>query len=226
MLKRTLSFLFLFAASVSMAWAASDDVHRFSGTAPGSTGVFRMDGPWTLSWNAASEFPQLAFMEMQLYDAETNRFLGLVAQRDGTGHGERLIPRAGAYRVVVTGRNVDWAVEIEPVSEDLAALIKRRPDIKRVQLVEAGTGVSSELVQSATGWHADGETALLLDTGDARVVRIPFHGGSTCPGLADSHNVFFVTAGYDSTLFNAILLENGMRCYLANPTPALAAPPG
>ncbi|MEJ2090551.1 MAG: hypothetical protein P8Y69_19295 [Gammaproteobacteria bacterium] len=148
----------------------------------------------------------------------------MVTQRYGTGHGERLIPEAGTYRVVVTGRNVDWAVEIEPASEDLAALIRDRPDLKRVQLVEPGTGVSSDLVQSATGWRAEGETALLLDTGDAGVVRIPFNGGSTCPGLADSHNVFFVTAGFDSTVFNAILLENGTRCFLANPTPALTAP--
>ncbi|MGD8416524.1 MAG: hypothetical protein PVH91_05660 [Pseudomonadales bacterium] len=200
------------------AWGA-DTIRSFSGTAPGGTSAFRMDGPWTLSWTAASEFPQLAFLQMQLYDADTDRFLGLVGERDSTGHGERIIPKGGNYRIVVTGQHVDWTIDVAPVSGKVADLLKAHPEIKSIRLVEPETGLSPDLVRGATGWRADGDTAILLTTSTGATVKVPFYGNAACPGLADSHNVFFVTAGYDSELFNAILLENGTRCYLTNPTP-------
>jgi len=208
----------LWFASVSAE--TTDSTHRYTGEAPGATEDFRMNGPWTLSWVAASEFPQLAFMQMQLVDASTNRFLGLVAQRDGTGHGERLIREPGTYRVVVTGRNVDWTIQVEPVTGDLAKLVTSRPDVESITLVQPETGVSPELVKNASGWHADGEKAILLTTGDGDTVRITFHGDVACHGLPDSHNLFFVTAGFDTDVYNAVMLENGTRCYLAAPVSA------
>ena len=206
-----------------MAGAHASTVHRFSGDAPGSTATFRMDGPWSFAWTVTSEFPQLAFMEMHLYDADTDQFLGRLAQRDGAGDGEKIIPQAGSYRVVVIGRNIDWAVVVEPVTGDLAALVESRPDIERVQLVAPGTGLAPETIRDFTGWRAEGETALLLTTSGKATTRVPFHGGTTCPGLAESHNVFFVTVGFDVSLFNAIMLENGTRCYLDNPEPMTEA---
>jgi len=201
----------------SAAAETTESTHRYTGDAPGTTEDFRMDGPWTLSWVAASEFPQLAFMQMQLFDARTNRFLGLVAQRDGTGSGERLIREPGTYRVVVTGRNVDWTIQVEPVTGDLARLVASRPDVEQITLTQPETGVSPELVKHSTGWRADGEKAILLTTASGDTVRIAFHGDVACHGLPDSHNLFFVTAGYDTDVYNAVMLENGTRCYLAAP---------
>jgi hypothetical protein len=211
--------LFCIIGAAASATLATDDVHRFSGEAPGSTGAFRMEGPWTLAWTAASEFPGRAYLEMQLYDADTDRFIGLVAQRYGTGSGERLITEPGAYRIVVTGRFVDWSVRIEPAPENLAALAERRPDLRRIQLVEPDTGIAPRLVQDVASWRALGETAILLTTEDGARVRVPFHADASCPGLPESRNIFFVTAGFDAPVFNAIMLEDGTRCYLGTPTP-------
>jgi hypothetical protein len=112
----------------------------------------------------------------------------------------------------VTGRNVNWSFVVEPVTGDLAALIESRPGIERVQLVAPGTGLSPETIEDATGWRADRETALLLTTNGRAAIRVPFHGGTVCPGLAESHNVFFVTVGFNVNLFNAIMLQDGTRC--------------
>lgn len=213
----------LVAAGSAAAAPTEDPTYRFTGTAPGKTEAFEVKGPWSVSWTAASDLPELAFMELHLYDANTDRFLGLLAQIDGTGQGERVVREPGQYRIVVTGRNTRWSVNVSPVDGDLAALVESRPDVQRIQLVQPGTGLSRELLNEATGWRADGEKAVLLTTRDDTTVRIPVHEGTVCPGLPDSRSIYFVTTGFNTDLFNAILLEDGTRCYIDNPVPLLEA---
>lgn len=199
-------------------WAdgPSESIRHFSGNAPGGTEAFQIDGPWLLSWTAASDFPQIAFMEIHLYDAQTDRFLGLIAQSDGPGKDQRLIRESGTFRIVVTGSNMRWSLEVEPAEATLAELVRSRPDLERIQLIEPRTGVATDLVRNAKGWRAEGETAIWL-TGSGDPVRIAFHGGIACPGLQESPTISFVTSGFDTQIFNAILLENGTRCYLDTP---------
>ena len=43
---------------------------RLTGTDSGRTPAFSIDAPWLLEWTTTSEYPQLASIEIRLYDAD------------------------------------------------------------------------------------------------------------------------------------------------------------
>ncbi len=216
----TLVFLmasFAFAnPAAAAAGAAGDSVQSFSGSAPGGTEPFKVQGPWLLSWNASSEFPNMAYLDLQLYDADTDRFVGEAVKNYGTGSGEKLIRQGGHYRIVANGGWVNWSVKIQPAPENLSSFVAQHPDIREIQLTEPHTGLASSVVKHLQGWSSEGNQALLLKSETGATTRITFYGDGTCPGLEDARNIFFVTSRYNTDLYNAILLENGTRCYLGS----------
>ncbi len=215
-----LGLLTVIPASAQPAPAApGSDAQRFSGSAPGGTPPFRVEGPWLLSWNAGSEFPNMAYLDLQLYDADTNRFVGEAVKNYGTGSGEKLIRHGGHYRIVANGGWVNWSVKIQPAPENLTRFLSQHPDVAEIQLVEPHTGVASSVVKHVASWSSEGNKALVLTSDTGATTRVAFYGGGTCPGLEDARNIFFVTSTYNSDLYNAILLENGTRCYLGTVSP-------
>lgn len=188
-------------------------VARFSGSGPGNTEVFSVDGPWLLNWRVGSEFPTLAHVELHLYDARTGKLAGVALRRPGTGSGQRLIREGGEYRIVVVGTGIDWSLEIEEAPGTIAELLRENPDLETVDLVSPDIGLSRDIVSQIRSWRTDDGRTLTLETDDGRTLSVDFYGGGVCPGLADAENVFFVTSSLRGTLFNGILLENGTRCY-------------
>jgi hypothetical protein len=215
----------LLAGSPAVAQVAAPSqksaVHSFHGTVPGKTPDFQVQGPWTLQWSAVSDFPLMANLELDLYNVETGRFVGLVVQHAGNGSGEQIIREGGRYELVASGQAVKWSVKIGEASQDVADYVKQHPDATVVQLVAPDFGLTPALVHSITGWQASADDkSLLLTLKDGSAVRTTFFGDAACPGLKSSEHIFFVTSGIQGNKFNAIMLENGKRCYLSGYKPA------
>jgi hypothetical protein len=196
------------------AVAVAQTVDRFSGRGPGGTGAFSVEGPWLLSWRVGSEFPMLAHLELHLYEEPSGRFVGLAVNHTGVGSGQKVIAEGGRYRIVVVGRSMDWAIVIEEARNEIAELLRDNPGLTRVQLVAPNVGLSPDIVAGIRAWQAEDESSLILRTEDGTRLRVRFYDNEPCPGLLDARNIFFVTAGMRSQIFNAILLEQGMRCYI------------
>jgi hypothetical protein len=188
-------------------------VARFNGSGPGSTESFRVEGPWLLNWRVTNEFPTLTHLEAHLYDAETGRLVGIAVRHTGIGSGQRLVREGGEYRIVVVGTGIDWSLEVEQAPGSLADLVKRNPDLTEVELMTPSIGLSRDVVRHLSGWHTQDARTLIVETDDGRTMSIDFYEGAACPGLADAQNIFFVTSSLQGAIFNAIVLENGTRCY-------------
>lgn len=205
-----------FWSTLMGTWAtAQTSVERFNGSGPDSTSSFRVDGPWLLNWGVSSDFPTVAHLEIHLYDAQTGRFVGLALRHTGIGSGQRLIRESGEYRIVVVGRSIDWRIEIEEAPENLAALLRENPDLTEIQLVSPAVGLTREVVERISGWSSADGRLLLLETDYGTKISAGFIGDAVCPGLEDARNIFFVTSDQRGMLFNAILLEDGTRCFLS-----------
>jgi hypothetical protein len=205
-------WLIMAGATTPLALAAPE---VFSGDGSASTSTFRMDGPWSLTWQSSSEFPRLVHMEIHLYDAARGRQVGVVAQQTGVaGRGERLIREAGEYRLSVIARNVGWRIRVEEAEAPIVDLLAKNPNLSVVRLVAPNTGLARELINRIASWQAEDDQTLLLRTSDGRRFSASFSGNTRCPGLVTTASVYFVTADLNGDIFNAILLEDGTRCYL------------
>ncbi len=173
-----------------------------------------MDGPWLLNWRVSSDFPTLAYLEIHLYDAQTGRFVGLAVRHTGIGSGQKVIREGGEYRIAVVGRSINWGIKTEEVSEEVADLLRENPNLTEIQLVSPNVGLTRELLERISSWHSEGGRSLFLETDDGMTISVGFYGDAVCPGLQDAENIFFVTSDWRGTTFNAILLEDGTRCYL------------
>ena len=98
---------------------------RFNGQNSGTTAEFAFDGPWTLDWEATSDYPLAAEFEMRLLDAETGRVVGTILQIEGAASGLRLFTESGTFRIEVIASYVDWTLEVEPVSAAVAAQLQQ-----------------------------------------------------------------------------------------------------
>jgi hypothetical protein len=201
-------------AALGATAAAQSVVERFSGSGPGSTDDFTVDGPWLLNWNVTSEFPMLAHLELHLYEEPSGRFAGIAVNYTGVGSGQKVVAEGGRYRIVVAGRAMSWAVEIEKARREVADLLKSDPELSRMQILPPDTGLTPDTVRSIRSWEPEDDSTLIVRTDDGRSFRITFYDGEPCPGLADAQNVFFVTSSARAQTFNAILLEQGVRCYI------------
>lgn len=215
----------LLAGSLAEAQVAAPSqhtaVHSFHGSVPGKTPDFEVQGPWTLQWSSTSEFPLMANLELDLYNVDTGRFVGSVVQHSGNGSGEQIIKEGGRYYLVASGQATKWTVKIGEASQNVADFIKQHPDAHVINLVAPDFGLTPDLVHSVTGWQASADDkSLLLMLKDGSAVRTTFYDGVACPGLKDSDHIFFITSGIQGDKFNAVMLENGQRCYLGGYKPA------
>jgi hypothetical protein len=202
----------------NIASVESSEIVKFDGQENGKSPVFTVDGPWTLDWSAHSEFPLLASFEMRLRDGTSGEIIGKVVELEGTGRGLRLFEDAGTYQIVVTGRSVEWYIEIMEVGEEQAASLKRGIE-GRPSLIESSQRISRRVPESSfVEWRPEGNETLLLFNDDGVAWRISF--SPSCPGLKSATAISFVTPVVDGTdEYDSILLEDGTRCYFNSVTP-------
>lgn len=198
---------------------AAADVRKLSGQNNGRPPAFTVAGPWTLDWNARSDAVDLASFELRLHDATTGDFIGMIAEVKGTGAGLKLFENAGTFQLVVVGTLVEWDIEIEEISEAMAATMKRsaleepsmRDSVSRFsRLVPEG---------SFESWRPQGNKGLLLFVDDRVEWRISF--SPECPGLESATALSFVMTADGGALgqYDSILLDDGTRCYFTRVIP-------
>ena len=219
-MKRLISVL-LMTTMVLLGSAATADVQRLSGKDNGKPPAFTVDGPWTMDWSTRSDHPLLASVEMRLHDGTSGEFIGMVVELKGTGRGLKLFEDAGTYQVVVVGAFVEWDIEIQEISEEQAATLKRAVE-DGPSLLDS-TRKASRLVPEGSfeSWRPqDDETLLLFDNGGIGW-RVSF--SPACPGLKSATAISFVTSadgGLDQ--YESIMLDDGTRCYFDKVIPAVA----
>jgi hypothetical protein len=213
----TLALLAWTAVSVGVAEAATE---RFSGDKSARTGVFAFDGPWMLDWSVSSDYPLAAEFEMRLLDAETERVIGTILQIEGAANGVRLFPDPGKFRIEVVASYVNWTLEVESVSTELAAELKRKT--QEPATLEDDTRATLRRIPGDvfSSWRVQDEQNLLLfsDTG------IDWHAvfAAPCPGLASATALSFVSpSGAPGSEYDSILLDDGTRCYFDRVIPTI-----
>ena len=199
------------------ASAESSEILRFDGQGSGKSPVFTVDGPWTMDWNADSEFPLVASFEMRLHDGTSGEIIGKVVEIEGTGRGLRLFEDTGTYQIVIIGRSVEWSIEILEISEEQAASLKRSTEGKP-SLIDSSRRISRRLPESSfVEWRPESDETLLLFNDNRVAWRISF--SPNCPGLKSATAISFVTPVTDGTdQYDSILLDDGTRCYFTSVT--------
>jgi len=216
---KTLISAILMTSMVLFSSVATADVQRLSGKNNDRPPAFTVDGPWTMDWRARSEFPVTASIEIRLYDGTTGEFIGMVAEIKGTGSGLKLFENAGTFQVVVVGAFVEWDIEIQEISDEQAARMKRSAD-GSPSLLDSATKASRLVPEgSFESWRPQGNENLLLFSDNGVGWRISF--SPACPGLEAATAISFVMAagGGDLGQYDSILLEDGTRCYFDRAIP-------
>lgn len=217
-MKAIISALLMMSILLGSSIAAAD-IQRFSGANSGRPPPFTVEGPWTLDWNARSDSVDLASIELRLYDGSTGEFIGMIAEVKGTGSGLKLFENGGTFQVAVVGTLVEWDIEIEEISEELAAEMKRE-SAGRPSLVDTATRASRRVPENSfTSWRPQGNEQLLLFEDDRVAWRISF--SPACPGLGAATAISFVMPADGTSLgqYDSILLDDGTRCYFQNVVP-------
>ena len=116
--KLMLAFLLLVAAPMSVA----DTIKTFQGTGNDYNLGFSVDGHWELHWQVEGnkDFPSFSQFEVRLEDALSGRFLGVFAQKTGSGQGVRYVTDGGRFLVHVLAKNVRWKLDVVDVEEPWA----------------------------------------------------------------------------------------------------------
>jgi len=210
-----LSIVSLVVSSVAFADA---ETLRFSGQENSRTPVFTVDGPWTLDWSTRSEFPLLANFEMRLLDGASRKFIGTIAQLEGTGRGFKLFENAGTYRLEIVASNVNWELEISEVSQEQAGEMKRATD-GRPSLQDASRQALRRVRESSfVEWRAIDDKTLLLFDDKSHGWRVLF--SPECPGMASATVISFVAPVKNAdNQYDSILLDDGTRCYFDRVSP-------
>ena len=216
-------FLSALILCASAAWPADVDAVRFTGDESGRTAVFEMDGPWLLDWSVRNKTNTAlpTNFEMRLHDVDSGKFVGTIAQFEGTGSGLKLFEDAGRFQIQIVAQNLIWDLQIETVDAQEAARLKR--------LVEDGLSLEDMAKRKArqvtegsfSSWRPVGDETLLLFAEDENTgYRVSF--SPACPGLTQATALSFVTAfddGVDN--YDSILLDDGTRCYFKSVVPTI-----
>jgi len=215
--KRSLILAFLVAASVGASAGAESPVAEFSGHDSGKTDPFDVKGPWLLDWRIDSEFPDLATTKIQLVDA-SDQLVGVVANFRGTGNGLKLFRETGTFRLDVTAENSRWFAQVTEISETAAARLEQMTRATRDDRWRSSTSQNQVATNSFSGWHLDGDHALILvGTGETNF-RVSF-GSNGCPGLAAAKTISFVTPDAGPLdVYDSVLLDDGTRCRFSKVT--------
>lgn len=107
--------------------AAEITVREFSGIGQTETDSFYVRSPWLLEWwsrppSAIDQKP--AHLEVYLYNASTNEFLGRVMRHNGVGNGDVLIEHDGRFRLRVQGQATKWELRVIKIDEEYAERLR------------------------------------------------------------------------------------------------------
>ncbi len=198
-----------------------DETRRFSGNESGGTPVFETSGPWLLYWTSRSEFPEMANIELRVYDAASGDFLGSVQNDDGVEGGRRLFESAGRYRVQVIAQAVAWEIEISEIDQRRAAAIKRASEGRSTLEDRVAKEARQVGADAFTSWRpVDDSTLLLFSADDATGFRV--HFDAPCSGLTAATALSFIaTTGGGPERYDSIMLEDGTRCYFGRVIPTV-----
>jgi hypothetical protein len=102
-------------------------VREFRGVGRTNTDSFMVRSPWLVDWasrppSAVDEDP--SHLQVQLYDVNTNRWVGLVVKQDGPGRGTVLIEESGRFQFRVQGQATEWTLRVVQVDEAYAQRLK------------------------------------------------------------------------------------------------------
>jgi hypothetical protein len=102
-------------------------VREFRGIGQTQTEPFYVDSPWLIEWwsrppSAIDQKP--AHLEVYLYNASTNEFIGRVARHAGVGRGEMLIEHSGRFRLRIQGQATNWELKIFKIDEEFAERLR------------------------------------------------------------------------------------------------------
>lgn len=210
--------LALAAMPLAMAFAGEPQAFKFSGSGSGRTPVFEVAGPWLIDWEALGEFPRATFIEFRLHDAGSGDVLGIISQAEGGARGLKLMEQAGRFRIEVSTGEVDWRIEVIPVSAERAAQLKDKAG-REPNLAERSKNTARHLPDGPfAGWHAADDSTIYLDQDDGRGWCLSF--STPCAGLSQARGITFVTAG-DGPVdeYDSVMLEDGSRCYFDSVAP-------
>ena len=217
MMKQIITCILISAIAIFLetAYAENPEVLRFEGEGNSTLPVFTVEGPWTLDWAASAEYFRLASIEMRLYDGESGDFIGSIAELKGIGQGYKLFEDPGTYEIRVVATGVDWEIEVEEISDQQAASLKREAE----GLADSSIRVRSRVpVDSFVSWRPEGNEALFLFEDGNFGWRVLFRP-RVCPGLASATALSFVMPGADPAEgYDSILLDDGTRCYFETVT--------
>ncbi len=220
MVRRIVLSIVPLALLTSPAFSA-DLIGSFTGSGPGRTSEFTVDGPWRIDWEATSATPLTAAFYTDLIDVENARHLGYITQVRGTGTGSVLVEQGGTFRIGVSGCHADWQIDVVELSQAEAAALEpaaageapaqpSRLALRPPNMVAAG---------SFSGWRAVAADRLELATADADLVLVVQLTGE-CPGLQQSEKLLFVTPASGATdMYDSVLLDDGTQCYFASVSP-------
>lgn len=103
-------------------------VREFSGIGRTDTGSFAVDAPWLVEWQSrppTSIDHKPAHLEVHLYDAMSNEYVGRVVQHAGVGRGDVLIEHSGRFLFKVQGQATEWRLKVIKVDEDYAERLRK-----------------------------------------------------------------------------------------------------
>jgi hypothetical protein len=119
--------LTVFLIGATPVAAAELLVREFRGIGQTQTEPFYVDSPWLIEWwsrppSAVDQKP--AHLEVYLYNASTNEFIGRVARHAGVGRGEMLIEHSGRFRLRIQGQATNWELKIFKIDEEFAERLR------------------------------------------------------------------------------------------------------
>lgn len=120
----TLVFLLL---STVPAVADEQVVREFRGIGQTETEPFYVNAPWLIEWWSRPQARidhKPSHLEVYLYNASTNEFLGRVARHAGVGRGEVLLDHSGRFRLRVQGQATNWELRVIKIDEEFAERLR------------------------------------------------------------------------------------------------------
>jgi hypothetical protein len=112
---------------VAPASATELVIREFQGMGRAETEMFMARSPWLVEWHSVPPTvhdTKPSHLEVHLYDASNNLYVGRVVQHSGWGRGDVLIERSGRFRLVVLGQATDWRLRVIQVDAAYAERLK------------------------------------------------------------------------------------------------------
>jgi hypothetical protein len=192
---------------------------RLTGSGDGRPPAFTVDGPWLAEWSTTSEYPQLATIEIRLYDADNDEYLGKVAELKGTGNGVKLFESPGTYQFVIVGKFVDWDIRIYEVDAERAAEMRRKAEGRSTTLDLSRQATRLVPESSFESWRPEGDDTLLLFRDGTLSWTIRFD--PPCPGLGSATALSFMAHSMERGVeqYDSILLDDGRQCHFSSVAP-------